>query len=147
MHMIVYTSELNKNAGDVDPIISGIIQTAKRENAKRYITGVLFFENNRFLQIIEGEESHLRQLMKNIENDNRHKNIQILMDTDIEKRGFQSWNMDSFRLKAGKSFDADTLGRLTQSYQKSLQPSTDVLVMFYKSLLAEQSIAHKSSMM
>lgn len=141
MHMIAYTSDLVETQTDIDFVLSRIVSTAQRENPKHKITGVLFFVDNRFLQIIEGDETALRGLMQRIEEDRRHKHIEYLIDTVVESRGFSSWNMESFRLGAGKSFDVETLKNLTQAFEKSLVPRSNMLSFYYKALLEEKRLA------
>ena len=137
MHLIAYISDITEEAGDADAVLEDIVRVAKAENPKHVITGVLFFLDGKFLQIIEGEEPELRALMRNIEGDARHRNIEYLVDTPVEKRGFKDWNMDSFYLDSGRSFDAPTLKDLTESFKKNLLPRSDMLAYFYKALLRQ----------
>lgn len=138
MHLIAYISDSNIPADSIGTSIDSIVAIAKKENSAHGITGVLFFESNKFLQVIEGEEAELRQLMKNIEADRRHESIKYLIDCKIEERALKDWNMDVFQLKRGKNFDAETLEKLTQDFEKSILPRSDALIFYYKSLLEEQ---------
>lgn len=138
MHLIVYLSDYNGPADQVDDVLEDIVRVAKRENMKRDITGVLFFVQNKFLQIIEGQEGDLRQLMKNIAADPRHGRMEYLIDTKVESKGFRQWNMDSFRLDAGRTFDTKVLRELTESFKQSLMPRSNTLVFYYQTLLNQQ---------
>ena len=135
MHLIAYVSNYSKDSDTIEQDLEDITKLAKIENIKRQITGVLFFMQGKFLQIIEGEEDDLRQLLVNIENDARNESIEILIDTKIEKRGFSDWNMDSFNLSNDKEFNRDNLRILSKSFEKNLLPRSDVLVIFYKKIL------------
>lgn len=141
MHLIAYVSTCTVPENELDKAISDIISVAKIENEKRGITGVLFFHDHQFLQIIEGDEDKLRQLMINIQNDNRHVSVEYLVDKPVHERGFSQWNMDSFRLGVGKKFDRQILANLTRCYDKSLLPGAEKLLLFYKTLLEEQQVA------
>lgn len=137
LHLITYISDFALPASEADLTLRKIVQTAQRENPRRQITGVLFFINGKFLQIIEGEEAHLRQLMRNIEADPRHGHVEYLIDCPVDKRGFQQWNMDSFNLDAESKFSALTLRDLTESFKKNLLVRSDSLVFYYRALLAK----------
>lgn len=134
MHLIAYVSEIADQKNH-ETIIENIVQTAKTENAKRSITGVLFYHEGHFLQVIEGAEDTLRSLMRNIEADPRHSDISYLIDTKTESRGFRQWNMDSFDLGKDKSINSGVLTELTESFKKNLLPRSDMLVFYYKALL------------
>jgi len=138
MHVIAYTSELKSDAGNPDDVIADIINTSKENNAENDITGALFFHDGRFLQVIEGEEDALRNLMKKIDSDARHQEVRYLMDTQEKERSFSHWKMDEIQLGKGKEFDAKHLEAITKSFEKFMVPSCDMLVHFYKTLLAER---------
>ena len=144
MHLITYISDYKLEHGDIDIVLNNIVKVAQQENAKHDITGVLFFQDGKFMQVIEGPEAKLRQLMHNIEADPRHDDIEYVIDTKVDFRGFSKWNMDSFHLKRGQIFDADTLHALTEGFEKTLLPRADMLVFYYKSLMEEQQKGLKS---
>lgn len=143
MHMIAYSSDFTGQEKDISAMLNDIVGVAQKQNPKFDITGVLFFLNNTFMQVIEGQEAHLRQLMGNIEKDARHAKIVYLIDDAVDMRGFSDWNMDVFELQRGKSFDSGTLKKLTESFEKNLKPKSDILVQYYKALLAEQKSGQK----
>ena len=98
MHVILYISDYTGREIELDKNLLSICTRAKRENPKHGITGVLFYHNSNFLQLIEGEINELESLMSILEKDTRHKNISRLVDEGIEERGFSDWNMDAFNL-------------------------------------------------
>ena len=134
-HLITYISEHIGPPDSAATNCTAIITTSKAMNPLHDITGVLFFTRGKFLQVIEGPEEELRQLMRNIEGDARHTNMQYLIDTPVSRRGFSRWNMDFFRLEPGQSFDAETIKELTRSFETELLPRSDMLVLYYKALL------------
>ena len=135
LHLISYISDHAGTLDSADENCTAIVRTSKAENPKHGITGVLFFTRNKFLQVIEGEEAELRQLMRNIEADTRHRNVEYLVDTPAERRGFQQWNMDFFKLGPHQKFDAQTMKDLSRSFEQYLLPHSHILVPYYKSLL------------
>lgn len=90
MHLIVYTSKYTGLEEEIDSVLNNICLLSKRNNFKHDITGVLFYHNKRFLQIIEGNIDPLEKLMTILEHDARHKNIERLIDSSIPKRSFQA---------------------------------------------------------
>ncbi len=136
MHLIAYISELSHDIRSHDLLISEVVATAKKENPRNDITGVLFYLNGKFLQVIEGPEDSLRRLMRNIEADPRHHSVDYVIDTPVKSRGFSKWNMDSFDLENPKLFDLAVLKEITVSFKKNLLPRSDMLVFYYRTLLA-----------
>ncbi len=142
MHMICYMSFYN-GKDDISKVLENIKETAKIKNRELQITGALFFHDGQFLQIIEGKEDRLRNLMALIEKDDRHCELDYLIDTPVEKRGFSEWNMDSFILGEGHKFEREMMKSLTLGFEKNLLPRSDTLVYFYKTLLAQPTYKTK----
>ncbi len=145
MHMIAYVSELAEDHMTIDSILEDIVGVAKSENPKHSITGVLFYIDGNFLQVIEGKERNLRSLMTNIENDARHRNVDYLIDTPVENRGFSDWNMETFNLSDTKAFNKEILKDITESFKKNLLPHSKTLLFYYKALLDAKSSALSAS--
>ena len=139
MQLVTYISDINFAPAEESAKLTDIVGVAKRKNPEFDITGVLFYLEGKFLQVIEGPKEHIAQLMQNISADPRHKNVNVLIDTPVEMRGFQQWNMDHFHLNSAQKFDAVTLRDLTASFQTNLLPRSDMLVFFYKSLLEQKA--------
>lgn len=137
MHMIAYISDIADKNADIADMLDRIAATAQRENPKKSITGVLFFVDGKFLQIIEGEEGSLRKLLERIKDDPRHANVEYLIDTEVESRGFSNWSMETFHLNSGKKFDSRTLHLLTKYFRQTLTPRSNTLAHYYKTLLAQ----------
>ena len=136
MHFIVYTSEYIGKEEDINPVLDDIVKKSKINNPEHGITGLLFYHNKRFIQVLEGETEALEGLMSILEKDNRHKNIQRILDQQIKKRGFMDWNMDSLNLTEGQDIDPDELIRIRDAYKKHLLVDSKLLVEFYKAMLA-----------
>ena len=65
-------------------------------NTTNRITGVLFYENRYFAQILEGTREDISHLWKQIQNDSRHVIIRELDFREINERTFPSWGMRFF---------------------------------------------------
>ncbi|NBX66842.1 MAG: BLUF domain-containing protein [Proteobacteria bacterium] len=132
MRLIAYISDYALT--DVDPrmVVDAIVAAAAHANVARGITGVLFFVNNKFVQILEGEDAPLTQLMKNIESDRRHKNVTRLIDKPIVQRGFHNWSMALFCIDNQHYFDKKMLRLLTKGFEENDLLRSDVLAYYYK---------------
>ena len=67
--------------------------TSSANNQRDGITGVLTYRSGFILQILEGSEGAVRDLLLKIRQDTRHKNIDVLRETFIDRRQFTGWNM------------------------------------------------------
>lgn len=135
MHLIVYSSQYISTGSDINTVLSSISTVAKKYNLEFSITGLLFFHNGCFVQIIEGPQQSLEGLMEVLENDIRHENIIRLIDEPIEERSYSDWNMDSFNLSDSQELDTDKLINISRVYKETLSTRTDLLAKFYKAML------------
>ncbi len=141
LHFIAYVSDAQSDVTQLPTDLKAIEAKAKMMNPEFGITGVLFYNDGNFLQVIEGDEADLRRLMKNIEGDSRHSNVQVLVDTPIKARGFGDWNMDCFNLSTNKTIERDTYVKLAREYKDHLLPLADQFVVYYKALLEKGGYA------
>ncbi len=88
---ICYASTATEKCSSIE--IGLIVEAAKKNNIRANITGVLFFGNNYFLQILEGPRSNLNRLYNKIIRDERHTNMQVLELREIGSRCFHEWSM------------------------------------------------------
>lgn len=75
-----------------------ILAEARRNNARDDITGVLTFTGGRFVQILEGRNERLEDLLARLAVDHRHRDLKILARRTITNRDFHGWDMVSPRL-------------------------------------------------
>lgn len=136
MHLIVYTSQYTGTRSEISGVLEDIVRAAKANNPSRQVTGVLFYQKGRFVQLIEGEEAQLRELVAVIERDPRHTDIRILLDREVQRRGFSDWNMDSFNLDEETSLDLDMLGQVFDIFQHKVPPRGDLVSKTLKQVMA-----------
>lgn len=98
MHLIIYISDYTGNPKDIGRDLIKIHKSSAQNNPGLDITGVLFYHNGNFLQVLEGMREHLEELMTILEKDSRHARITRIVDTEVTKRGFPDWQMDVFNL-------------------------------------------------
>ena len=59
--------------------VENILETARTRNAQMGITGILICAGNQFIQLIEGEEKEIEGLLKLIQRDRRHHDMELLV--------------------------------------------------------------------
>ena len=70
-----------------------ILMQSRRNNPKHGITGLLFFANGIFVQVIEGGRQEISQLLAKIVRDERNSDVEILSLEEISERRFGNWTM------------------------------------------------------
>ncbi|EHD0094670.1 BLUF domain-containing protein [Vibrio vulnificus] len=88
---LIYTSTITEQMTHAD--VDAILESAKHNNLKLGITGILFFNSQHFLQCLEGERNTVNQVYRSIINDSRHHNVVILDYSEIDSRDFHDWTM------------------------------------------------------
>lgn len=88
---ILYVSTATEQFKPED--IDNILITARKNNPKLDVTGMLCFSKNYFLQCIESSRDNVNKIYHKILNDSRHSNIVLLQYKDISEREFSDWSM------------------------------------------------------
>ncbi|WCT10156.1 BLUF domain-containing protein [Mucilaginibacter jinjuensis] len=91
MYFIIYTSYAAIDFND-DLLKSLLIQSRDRNKAMS-ITGMLFYFDDTFIQLIEGGEDEVKLLYQDICNDTRHKRVITLKQGERSERYFTDWSM------------------------------------------------------
>jgi hypothetical protein len=86
-----YVSHASNDMGILG--LMNLLEDAVHKNKRNGITGVLFYDNCIFGQIIEGYPQHVELIWKAISADPRHKEIQVLDINQLQKRCFSNWSM------------------------------------------------------
>lgn len=73
--------------------LDALLKQARTRNESLDVTGALFFDGERFLQILEGPSEHVNRLYHDIETDKRHQGVTLFYEGDIEERAFEKWAM------------------------------------------------------
>ena len=109
VRLIYYSSVGNiKSMADIQEILD----KSQKNNAAKSISGMLYFDDNYFIQVLEGDRKLLSELMFKISKDERHTNIVIVNMTEISQRMFSKWSMMN---AAGIKMDKETLMQFSTS--------------------------------
>jgi hypothetical protein len=70
-----------------------LLEKSRVNNSQLGITGLLLSKGGNFMQLLEGPERSVRDLLSKIERDPRHKGFIVLLDGYTETRQFPQWKM------------------------------------------------------
>jgi hypothetical protein len=91
---LIELSYVSQAANDMGILgLMNLLEDAVHKNKRNGITGVLFYDNCIFGQIIEGYPQHVDFIWKAISADPRHKEIHVLDINPLQKRRFSNWSM------------------------------------------------------
>lgn len=93
MRQVIYRSTTTAGTRRAADDIPGILRQAVACNGIEGITGLLYTEDDAFLQAIEGPADSMSDLLARLHLDDRHCGLDILVDRPIEHREFGDWTM------------------------------------------------------
>lgn len=107
---LTYTSlaRLDLETSDLEEIH----RQARELNALDGITGLLVFNGTHFLQIVEGSDTAIEDLVERLRRDPRHTGFEIRERRSVAARSFPGWAMELVRVKAGYFEARDTIAEL-----------------------------------
>lgn len=105
LHLVslVYTSTAVSPLHAVE--LDELLEQARRFNDENAISGILLYREGRFIQVLEGPDDQVHDLMARIEADPRHEQVRILLTEPIDRRRFAEWTMGYQALSARESAD------------------------------------------
>ncbi len=77
-----------------------ILETSRRNNMPRGITGLLCYANGIFVQALEGGRAPVSSLLGTIFTDSRHTGVELLLVEEIAERHFGNWTMGKVNIDA-----------------------------------------------
>ena len=75
------------------PDVATILAVSRRNNARDSITGLLYADGVRFLQVLEGPEDKIETAFARIQKDPRHRAVVALSRRTVDAREFGEWQM------------------------------------------------------
>lgn len=88
---ILYISELSP--ATIPTTIAEILVQARKQNKLHGITGLLLFDGEHFVQVLEGDHEVVVAAMNRIEKDDRHFGVKRLHEGFIAQRQFQCFGI------------------------------------------------------
>lgn len=91
MFYLIYSSYAATPLTDQE--LTDLLTLSRQRNRFRSITGVLFYFEGKFIQLLEGNETDIKLLYAGIYNDPRHENISLHKEGLLTQRNFPDWTM------------------------------------------------------
>ena len=88
---LVYVSQAVDDLSYSD--IRNILDVSRKHNTEADITGILILRDGYFLQVLEGDEAAITDLVSRIAKDPRNSSLKVLIQDHSEKRIFAEWSM------------------------------------------------------
>jgi hypothetical protein len=73
--------------------VKDILNASERNNKAASITGLLLFDSQRYIQILEGDADDVEKLYQVIGQDTRHHSLELLHKGEVTGRSFDEWRM------------------------------------------------------
>lgn len=100
LKQLVYYSIANQIISD--KIIDDILETSRKHNSSKEITGCLLYYDNVFLQLLEGKQEDIDKLYAKIKQDQRHFNVTLVAEDLVKDRMYPNWNMAYHKFRANQ---------------------------------------------
>lgn len=88
---LIYASKASDRVTQED--IQQIVASAKENNGKSELSGLLCFNRKYFLQVLEGSRSKVNATYRHIMKDPRHTDVVLISYEEIAMRKFEQWHM------------------------------------------------------
>lgn len=97
---LISVSYISKATQDMGVLaLMRLTDQASQLNQQLDLSGVLFYENQYFGQILEGPRAEVMKIWEKIQRDPRHQQVRLLKMEEIKERSFTAWSMRFFLAK------------------------------------------------
>lgn len=107
LHHLIYESQATEPFSEAE--LADLLRQARDHNDANGLSGILLYANDgRFVQVLEGEVDNVHELyFMHISRDRRHQHLTLLADGRLSERRFPDWRMGY------RPATADALAELT----------------------------------
>jgi hypothetical protein len=88
---LIYVSSDSRQLDSWD--VAKLLESSVRHNTANDVTGMLLYYSGNFMQVLEGEEAAIDEVMSRISADDRHQDIMEISRKSISSRDFRGWSM------------------------------------------------------
>ncbi len=99
LHEILYSSAATSSMTSAQ--LSALAIQSSESNHEGGISGCLVYHKREFMQLLEGEQDEIENLLAKIIKDSRNTNLKVIWQGPIEQRAFASWGMAFVNLEEG----------------------------------------------
>lgn len=100
MLQMIYTSVATRKIPPAE--LKELLETARRNNIRDGLTGMLLYEDGTFIQVLEGDDDSVETTYERISKDPRHSKIVLIAKFELEHRSFNDWEMGFFDASGGQ---------------------------------------------
>ncbi len=91
LYFLLYVSEAVRPLSTAE--LGVLLQRTRQNNGEAGITGCLLYENERFMQMLEGERSAVLETFERIRDNALHARVRVVMQGPARRRVFTHWSM------------------------------------------------------
>ncbi|RWR15895.1 BLUF domain-containing protein [Microbacterium enclense] len=91
LYTMTYSSTAAEPFGEDE--LAQLLESSRVANVGTDLSGLLLYRGGRFLQVLEGPESSVRDAIDRIGRDSRHRDVRVLVSEPIAERRFADWTM------------------------------------------------------
>jgi hypothetical protein len=103
VYRLMYMSRVARHVRFADA--EAIAREAAVNNATRGVCGMLLYSPSHFIQVLEGDEVAVNDVLSRIRKDTRHDDVRVLDARTVPEREFGDWAMVAHRLTVSQGFD------------------------------------------
>ncbi|KAB7883101.1 hypothetical protein GA417_12980 [Poseidonibacter ostreae] len=111
MFRIMYMSTATRVIPDSE--LEELLETSRKNNKEKNLTGLLIVKGRTFLQCLEGEKKDVEEVFNKILKDDRHTSIIDLIEEDISSRMFPTWDMGYKNLKIVEDIKSEKIRKIS----------------------------------
>jgi len=118
LRQLVYISSATRPFEDRE--LDQLLVAARANNARSGITGVLLYDDQSFLQILEGTRDDVERTLARITRDPRHTSLTVVQDEAVAERDFSAWDMAYRYVRGEDTHVAISPRRLDRAFIRTL---------------------------
>jgi hypothetical protein len=117
---LIELSYISQSSTDVGILaLMNLLEGSVHRNKRSAISGVLFYDNGVYGQILEGYPEVIKPVWNSIYSDPRHKDIRVLGVDKLSKRRFTNWSM--------KFYGSEEISKFVPELRMSLKDGAPTL--------------------
>jgi hypothetical protein len=93
IRQLIYRSKATSSPLDHDKDLAEILAQSQTNNGIEGVSGLLLARDGQYLQILEGSADGVGHIFGRIAVDQRHTDVEVVMDVAVERRAFGGWGM------------------------------------------------------
>lgn len=99
-----------------------LVDVSWTRNTQDGVMGLLLYGNGHFIQLLEGRRQRLSLTFERIARDERHGQVEVLLDGPTARRAFGEWAMGLLNVDHGAEIDRDRFQRVISAFSAGTGP-------------------------